>query len=316
MTEIIKYENGLLPQTFNEDDLIEQFLFETQEVKESTKSRYRKSLKKYFNWLSNNGLSVRGVTLPDLLNYKQYLKDVILPDSTHLSDITIGSYLVVVRCFYKWANARGFPYNPAATLKSPKQNDKYEKEPISPSDMGRLFDYFKEKSNRDYAIAKTLYYCGLRCMELCRSNYSDIKIIDSIRVLWVQGKGKDKKDNWSPMTDEVYRLIVNLAKERNIMPEGDVPIFVSFDPINPSSRLTPESVSRIIKTGLRAIGLGSRNFSAHSLRHSAGTNLTDNGASIERVRQFLRHANDQTSRKYAKKALERQRMKDDITKLL
>ena len=163
MTEIIKYENGLLPQTFNEDNLIEQFLLETQEVKDSTKNRYRKSLKKYFGWLAENKLNVKEVVLPDILRYKQWLKDIIMEDQTHLSDITVGSYLTVVRLFYSWANSRGFPYNPASTLRSPKKNAKYGKKPIPPADMERLFKFFKEKadkdnSSRDYTIAKTLYY--------------------------------------------------------------------------------------------------------------------------------------------------------------
>jgi len=318
MTEIIKYENGLIPSkgNFRTEDLIDQFLLETQEVKDSTKKRYRKSLKKYFEWVAANGLDIKAVILPDILRYKQHLQDIVLNDKTGLSSITVGSYLVVVRLFYAWANSRGFPHNPAATLKSPKKSNKYGKKPIPQEDMARLFEYFQGKSKRDLAIANTLYYCGLRCMELCGMNFSDIKVDSGKRILWVKGKGKSSKDNWVGLKDEVFALIEDWAKERGILPEGDIAIFVSEDPIKKGNRLTPESVSRIIKTGLRAIGLRGREFSAHSLRHSAGTNLTDAGASIEQVQEFLRHANSQTSRGYAREALERKRLQDDIGKLL
>ena len=57
-------------------------------------------------------------------------------------------------------------------------------------------------------------------------------------------------------------------------------------------------IQMIIKRGLRAIGLDSHAYSAHSLRHTTATQIIKNGGTIMDVKRALRHSSINTSMIY------------------
>lgn len=318
MTDIIPI-GGNIPASpgggFSTDQLIEQYLADTQNIMETSKGRYRKSLKKYFAWVLSQSLSLNSITLTEILRYKQSLVDAKLPDGSSLSDITIGTYLVAVKGFYTWANAKGFPYNPAATLKSPKKDNKFKREYIPEDKLNSLFDYFEKTSIRNYTIAKTLYYCGLRRMELTRLNHEDIRFVEGQRVIFVHGKGRKSKDKWVKLTDKAFAVIEayiqwKLQKYGNQCLVGDMPLFCSESSAWAGDRMTPGTVSELIKAGLRAIGIDDRKYTAHSIRHSSGTIAMLHGATKEEVKDMLRHASTATTEAYVHTLADKERLKN------
>lgn len=324
MTDIIhigENQPALSGGNFSTDDLIEQYLADTQDLMENSKKRYRKSIKKYFSWVVANGLDIKKITLTEILQYKQWLVDTKLPDGSNLSVMTIGTYLVAVKGFYTWANAKGFPYNPAATLRSPKKDGKFKREYIPEDKLKLLFDYFEKNSIRNYTIAKTLYYCGLRTIELVRLNWGDIAFEKGRRVIWVQGKGKKNKDASVNLTDKSYAVIEaymkhKLEKYGNQAIVSDMPIFSSEEINGAGGRLITGTISAIIKDGLRAIGMDDRKYTAHSLRHSAGTIAMMHGATKEDVRDMLRHSSTVITDNYTKAIDRENRLKKSAEDLL
>jgi integrase/recombinase XerC len=66
-----------------------------------------------------------------------------------------------------------------------------------------------------------------------------------------------------------------------------------------SSRgLYTESISRIIKTHFRNVGMNSDRLTAHSLRHTAATLNLLNGGTLEETRQMMRHTSINTTMIY------------------
>ena len=322
MNDIIHINSQLAEQSHSTDDLIEQYLADLQDVMDSSKKRYRKSLKKYFAWLVTKGYTVRGVTLTEILQYKQSLIDAKLADGSRLSDVTIGTYLVALKGFYKWANSKGFPFNAAAMLKSPKKDGKFKREYIPEDKLNELFAYFEKISIRNLSIAKILYYCGLRTIELVRLNWGDIRwATEGRRVIDVQGKGKKKKDRTVNLTDKSFWVLESykkykLEKYGDSAITADAPIFASEGAGGGRGRLITGTVSEIIKAGLRAIGMDSRKFSAHSLRHSAGTIAMQKGGTKEEVRDMLRHSSTTITDIYTKAIDAENRLKKSAEDLL
>ena len=88
----------------------------TQDVKESSRSLYSRTLSQYFGWLEETGRLPRFVTLTrqDVLEYKDSLL------ASGLSALTVSSYVVAVRKFYEWAEAEKLYPNIAKGIKTPR----------------------------------------------------------------------------------------------------------------------------------------------------------------------------------------------------
>lgn len=292
------------------EELINRFISETQNLMDSTIESYRKSLWVYFNWIEENGYDLKTVTLSELNKYKKHLEN---SDSKKregkLSGYTVSAYIVAVKEFYGWANGVGLMFNPARNLKAPKREAKFQRKPLDEEKINTLFDHFKTKSKRDYAIILTLYYCGLRTIEIVRLNVGDIQIVENTRIAWVQGKGKKTKNKWVKLGDKPYNAIMEYLAEKENGMDADKPIFTSDSFTTKGGRLIPGTISKIVKSGLRAIGIDNGDYTAHSIRHSAASNAIRKGATLTQVQDMLRHENEATTRIYGKMALEEQRLK-------
>ncbi|MCG8763467.1 tyrosine-type recombinase/integrase, partial [Tenacibaculum finnmarkense] len=64
------------------------------------------------------------------------------------------------------------------------------------------------------------------------------------------------------------------------------------------------------KKGLKEIGLDSKNFTAHSLRHTTAINILKAGGSIEMAQFTLRHTNPATTQIYTATLNEERRLEN------
>jgi site-specific recombinase XerD len=75
-------------------------------------------------------------------------------------------------------------------------------------------------------------------------------------------------------------------------------------------------VQMIIKKGLRAIGLDSHEYSAHSLRHTCAVMMLVKGATVNDIQRLLGHASPKTTMIYLKSFERRQRMEATPAQIL
>lgn len=140
---------------------------------------------------------------------------------------------------------------------------------------------------------------GLRTIEISRANIGDIVQTYNRTFLQVQGKGRADKTERVAISPPVYDLIKKYLELRNDF-NNDSPLFESLTRRHTSKRLTPESVSKIIKNAFRAAGFDNPRLTAHSLRHTAATQMLLSGkVSLSQVQQVLRHTNINTTMIYA-----------------
>lgn len=284
------------------EELVDRFIA-SQDVKESSKLLYRRTLKQYFNWVDKKSYLLSEIARPQLLEYKE---ELLL---SGMSSLTVGSYITSVRRFYEWTEANKYYPNVAKGIKTPKRKQQFKKQPLLPAQATALLSYYQDKALRDYAIITLLLRTGLRTIEVIRANVEDITFKGSQRVLLVQGKGRDEKDNFVLLTDKTYQPIAQyLATRGNI--NGSEPLFTSTSNNSKGERLTTRSISYIAKEGLKAIGLDERAFTAHSLRHTTAVNILRGGGSLEQAQMTLRHSNPATTQIYTATLNEERRLQN------
>jgi integrase/recombinase XerC/integrase/recombinase XerD len=284
------------------EELVDSFI-NSQDVKQSSKLLYRRTLKQYFNWVEIKSYLLSEIARPQLLEYKEELLN------SGMSSLTVGSYITSVRRFYEWTEANKYYPNVAKGIKTPKRKQQFKKQPLLPAQATELLNYYQDKALRDYAIITLLLRTGLRTIEVIRANVEDITFKGSQRVLLVQGKGRDEKDNFVLLTDKTYQPIAEYLATRGKVTSSE-PLFTSTSNNSKGDRLSTRTISYIAKEGLKAIGLDERSFTAHSLRHTTAVNILRAGGSLETAQFTLRHSNPATTQIYTATLNEERRLQN------
>ena len=296
-----KAQDVTIVNTKRIDELVDNFI-EAQDVKQSSKLLYRRTLKQYFNWVESKSYLLSEIARPQLLEYKEELLN------SNLSSLTVGSYITSVRRFYEWTEANKYYPNVAKGIKSPKRKQQFKKQPLLPAQATALLNYYQDKALRDYAIINLLLRTGLRTVEVIRASVEDIVFKGSQRVLLIKGKGRDEKDNFVLLTDKTYQPIAEYLTTRTATASS--PLFTSTSNNSKGERLTTRTISYIAKEGLNAIGLDERSFTAHSLRHTGATTILRATGDLEQTRLFCRHTNPATTLIYTATLNEERRLQN------
>lgn len=288
--------------------IVNNFILD-QDVKESSRKLYRRTLKQYFNWVDRKGLVLTDMARHNIINYKEDLFE------SGISSLTVASYITSVRKFYEWAESKKYYPNIAKGIKSPKRKQQFKKQPLTPGQATDLLNYYSSKSKRDFAITNLLLRGGLRTIEVVRATVGDIVFKGSQRVLMVHGKGSDEKDNFIILTDKAYNPIKSYLETRENVKDNE-PLFTSTSNNNTGGKLTTRTISKIAKEGLKAIGLNDKSFTAHSLRHTTAVNILRAGGSLEMAQMTLRHSNPATTQIYTATINEERRLKESGESLI
>jgi integrase/recombinase XerC/integrase/recombinase XerD len=286
----------------NQDLLATQFLgFEGYssafindlDVNKSSKNTYARALKRFFIFTGSR--TSMQLCNSDILEYKNHLKD------QELSSYTVSTYLVVVRRFFAWLESQKLYPNIALSLKGMKKIRGFRKECLTidqTKDVISMIDQETLAGKRDFAIINILLRTGLRTIELQRADVSDVIQSGGEAKLYIQGKGRDSKDDFVILTGAALKPLRNYLSCREGI-KNNQPLFASLSDRNNGKRMTTRSLSRIAKNALVSAGLNSPKLSAHSLRHTAITTALLAGATLQEVKGMARHDNINTTLIYS-----------------
>lgn len=272
--------------------LLNDFLL-AQDVKESSRSAYRRALRPFLGWLRQEGGTTP--TREDILRYKRFL------EGRGLSPLTLSGYLVVVRKFFEWTEGKKLYPNVARGIKGAKRSKGFKRDPLTKTQAKELLgsvDRSTLQGKRNFALLNLLVRTALRTIEVIRADVGDIRQEGGEAVLWIHGKGRDSKDEFVLLTDPCLKPLRSYLHVRGKTP-ADAPLFASLSDRNKRQRLTTRSLSRIVKDYLSRIGLKSERLTAHSLRHTAITLSLQGGATIQEAQLLGRHSNINTTLIYA-----------------
>ena len=282
-----------LETTLDYSVIIDRFL-EAHDIKPKSKETYRRALRQFFSYLETEG--VTRPTRETLIAYKAYLID------KKLSAYTVSAYIIAIRKLFQWTESEHLYANIASQIKGQKKPKGFKKDALSVKQAQKLLTDMETDSisgARDYALVNLLVRTGLRTIEAVRANVEDIRQQGEQAVLFIQGKGRDSKDDIVILTEETLEPIRAYISMRGQGVKDSSPLFISHSDRNYGERLTTRSVSRIVKDKLRASGLDDRRLTAHSLRHTAVTFSLIGGASIQEAQTLARHSDINTTLIYA-----------------
>ena len=301
------------------------------DAKESTRATYRKVLDSFAQWVEGTNCAFFELTQADIIAYK----DSLLKENK--SAMTVNLYLSTIRGFYKWLAAEGICDNIAQNVGSVRTNkstfrrmhleneqgaelltEAYLPKSVTGVNSGvtqKLRDNENIISLRNYAMLNLMLRTGLRTIEVSRADVGDITFKRERRVLKVWGKGHVEKDDFVVLTDEAWIPIEQYLQERGDC-KSQEPLFATHGLGHAGGRMSTRSIQDICKKNLRAIGLDGHEYSAHSLRHTTGTQILKNGGSIMDVQQVLRHTSPSTSQLYVNTIMEEKRLDDACEQIL
>lgn len=165
---------------------------------------------------------------------------------------------------------------------------------------------------RNEAVAYLMLKTGLREIEVSRATVGDLQPGEPGQYwrLYVHGKGHLMADEWVKVLPEVYEKIQAYLDKRGGMLLPDAPLFATTAPLRSDGTvrrsagrtLGTRSLQRIITEGLLLAGAKHPGIVVHSLRHSAATYATLNGAPLSQVQRMMRHQHYGTTEHYVREA--------------
>ena len=291
--EMIPYsKNQVIHSTFDRN-LFQRFINYT-DVKETTIKGYSVCIRSFVRWMNETG--VKTPDRADIMDYKTFLSD------QHYSAGTQRQYLRAVKHFFKWTASEGLFPNIADNIKGAKvKQDNTKKDPFTEAEIIQVINSIDTSTitgKRDRAVILLAVTCGLRIIEMQRADIGDIATKNGERVIYIQGKGHDEKDDYKKIVPEVWEAIADYLKTRPEAGRKD-PLFASTSNRSKGQRIAEPTFSTMIKEIFRKAGFDSNRLTAHSLRHTSVTMLLKSGASLQEAQAHARHADPKTTTIYA-----------------
>lgn len=278
------------------EDLVADWLAFNADKAEATVRTYGKALQNFFQWLADNN-----VTAPrrdDVIRYRDQLTATKKISTARL-------YTTAVKVFSKWLASKGLYLDFAAGIGTPKLDEEAETHSREALTLTEAKDVLKsfdgktdEKSLRDKCIMRVMLNCGLRSIEICRLDATDIEKRHGKIYLRVWGKGRKGKTARVEISKTIYTMILDYLNARGSKCVKGEPMFTSTANRNRGQRLQTQSVSRLAKATFRKIGVDSPLVTCHSCRHFTATQLLLEGTDLARVQKLLRHRDASTTATY------------------
>lgn len=299
--------------------LVGVFLTE-HDVMATTRKTYWDSLQQFIEWLRQKGKDVRCLKPADVMQFKECLR------AAGKTPLTVNSYMIALRQFYKWTAARGIYPDITCTVKVKRKGedkDRFVKMHLTDGEQERLLEYFRTRSIRDYAIAALILSTGLRVIEVTRIDIGDMQTKRGRHIIRIHGKGHDRKDQTAVIRPDIHDILMEYREHCRPCAADDEPLFVTAglghhiltgpDGLperreHAGNRMSTRSIQGFIKRGLKEIGLDAHEYSCHSLRHSFAVNLLHAGVPMDRIQKAMRHESMDTTMIYLQSIAEDERI--------
>lgn len=278
-----------------------QLFIKVRGYKTPQKTKYTAEVNEFLLWLEKKGeKSVKQITGQLTHQYFNHLisrpKHKKRGESNTLSDNSINKHLFSLALFFEYLLE---VQEIKEAVKIPKflRANTPEKEVLTINQIKLL--YKASNTLQEKAILAAGYGCGLRRSEIAALDITDLKLLEGYLVV---REGKNSKRREIPLSDSVIKDFREyITKERssylhpNQYPKA---LFIN----QKGTRMLGDTLNKRFKSILSRVDesvLPNQNYSLHDLRRAIATHLTEAGAGIEFVRDFLGHQDIDTSHLYA-----------------
>jgi len=256
---------------------------------------YRRDLLEFCVFLSDNERNSESV---DFKVIRQWIVDL---DAKNNSSRTVNRKIAALRSYFKYLMKKELievnPMEKTGTLKNDKNLPVY----VTADKMDELLD--EEMADcvdftaiRNKMTLELFYMTGIRLSELIRLKDSDI----DLATMTVKVLGKRNKERIIPLTTQFCkRLRSYISLKKSTFPDADA-LFV----LDSGKPLYARWVQRLTKERL-GMATTMKKRSPHVLRHSFATNMLNEGAELNAIKELLGHSNLAATQVYTHNSLKR-----------
>ncbi|MGB9289904.1 MAG: tyrosine recombinase [Terracidiphilus sp.] len=296
------------PPIFSVDELVNSYLrvlANERGASAHTLRAYQRELHDFAAWLTKHHSGL-GVAQIEHTHIRAYLGSLY---ERGLSKPSAARALASIRSWFKWLAHMGHIQQNAASLVSTPRLPKHLPRVPSIEQLNRVVDSVNYEAAtwpaRDKAILEMLYGCGIRNAELVGLNLDDIHWANE--AILVRGKGQ--KQRYVPLGDAAAQALRAYLSERSARLDAASEHAAISTPAlflnlqlrgiakGSQARLTTRSIGRIVKRIAILRGLSSE-VHPHTLRHSFGTHLLEEGADLRAIQELLGHERLSTTQRY------------------
>ena len=262
---------------------------------------------------------------PDSVNGWTYRTDKNgEPVKVNCKPNTVKAYLRSVCQFFRWTAANNLYPDIAANIHAPKvKNDTHKKDALTAAEVLTIEQSITEKAEekqqaaaeaakdtagriqrsteqgkRLYAMYLLTVNAGLRTIEIHRANVKDLETKGDQSWLYIWGKGHTEPDQKKPIAPEVAAALKDYLQSRSDRPTGSSPLFVSTGNRSKGKRIATTTISTMLKRAMQRAGFDSERITAHTLRHTCGTNTMELTGDLYTTQKYMRHSNPATTEIY------------------
>ncbi|MBN2624264.1 MAG: tyrosine recombinase [Acidimicrobiales bacterium] len=268
----------------------------------ATLAAYRRDARRWWAWLTEQHLSLDGVTEADVESYVEHLR------GADLAPATVARAVVAVRSLHRFLAEEGrSPTDPGAAVDAPRVPAGLPKA-LSEDEVASLLGAVvgdDAVARRDRAILEVLYGTGLRISELTGLRLGDVDLESAL----LRAFGKGAKERVVPVGRHAVAALVDwlgpggrpvLVPERWARRDDADAVFLN----RRGGRLTRQGAWLVVRRWGSEVGLDGK-LTPHVLRHSCATHMLDHGADIRAVQEMLGHATVSTTQVYTRVSAER-----------
>lgn len=261
-------------------------IFDSLDISEDTKQDYLSRSPVFLGFVHTNG-----ITRDLLLDYKQYLRS-----RTDLSISTKNKQLAVARIILRELYRKGaISVDLSQGVKSFEQSNRHKVSGLTDGEVEKVCEFLRTADStfsivRQRAIVALLLFQGLRTVEVCRLDVSDIDIVNSTAS--VLGKGRDDKELIHLHPETVKALKEYLKRS----PVKHGAAFYSLLGKRRYERLTTRGLRMIVTNLFEHLSI---DRTVHGTRHWYTTRLIEEYKSdLARVAKYTRHRSLETLNVY------------------
>lgn len=269
----------------NEIDLYINTLLTVRGLSDNTKKSYKEDLEHLKSFITSLNTDIYSL---DKYHAELFIKHLM---DSGLSKRSINRILSSCRGFYKSAyRDKKIPSNPFSTIKN---SHDYSKLPtfLSHEEASSFISKCDDESDsfiniRNLSIITLLYSTGGRRAEIQSINIQDIDFYNSqIRI-----KGKGNKERLLYITKDAESILKQYITERNKKILHTDALYIN----NRGNRLSLTSFNNIFAAFEKKSGIN-KHVTPHTMRHSAATQLMNNGMDIRILQELLGHSSISTT---------------------
>ncbi|WP_318246309.1 tyrosine-type recombinase/integrase [Bacillus sp. PS06] len=245
---------------------------------QNTIKTYDGSMRKFFEWISNNERDVHHLTREDVQDYMVYLENL------NRSAATIEKAFSAISVYARFQNIHEVMNNISRLEKEKKHENP---ESLDRAERTALLEEVEKDGDiRNIVIVYTLLHTGIRISELCALNISDVRLnANQGEVIIRDSKGTVKRT--IPLSKDLMNYLSRYIDTLSQNPNQEA-LFIS----SVGKRISTRGVQYMLKR---------YNVNPHKLRHTFCAELVQNGIDISTVAELAGHSDVNVTKRYISK---------------